>query len=272
MNDFSADELNADQVEEKLDLFLERFILTLSTGDLSAKAAQNLLYRKLCGTALVLLKDYMILQSPSSDKEYLRIMIHFLETRFLRSANPILANAKLRQIEQGSLSFAQLQAKISKLAFYSTLDEDPDKRTALSQSRGLEQFKIAIREVDRNMLYNEDKTRQKSNLPPLTLIGASMFLENFYQEQKVYTAISKHEGKSGSLLNINKTPYREGPDKPYPKKGQFDKGFRPNQQKKDQPKFGNKKITNDSLGIPKQHCLLCGKKGHGYTSCFLYPN
>ena len=94
--------------------------------------------------------------------------------------------AQVRQIVKGNYSFAQLQAKISKLTFYSTLDVEPsNKRQTLAQERGLEQFKIAINEQDRNLLQEEDNQRTKMDLPPLTLIGASMFLESFYTKKDV---------------------------------------------------------------------------------------
>ena len=67
------------------------------------------------------MKDYMIYRKPTDNTEALKIMIHFLESRFLISANSTLATAKLRQIVKGNYSFAQLQAKISKLAFIALL-------------------------------------------------------------------------------------------------------------------------------------------------------
>ena len=271
MSDFSADDLSPDLIEEKLELFLERFILTISTGNLSAKASQNLLFRKLSGTALVLLKDYMLVQNPVSEEEKLKIMIHFLETRFLKSAQPILAMAKLRQIEKGNLSYAQLQAKISKLAKYSTLDEAPEKKMDLTQTRGLEQFKIAISEVDRNLLYEENSQRNKANIQPLTLIGAAIFLENFYQDKNVYSTITKGDEKDDSLAHINKIPFR-------PPIGQNSK-----HDKRDRPRKGNfqtkynvggkkKQVTTESLGLQKYSGILCGKRNHPYYKCFLYPN
>ena len=116
--------------------------------------------------------------------------------------------AKLRQFEKGTLSHAQLQAKISKLAKYSTLDEAPQKKMDFTQSRGLKQFKIAISEVDKNLLYEENSQRSKSEMQPLTLIGAAMFLENFYQEKNVYSTITKGLEKDESIAQINKAPIR----------------------------------------------------------------
>ena len=99
-----------------------------------------------------------------------------------------MAIAKLRQIVKGNYSFAQLRAKIPKIAFYSTLDVEPsNKRQTLAQERGLEQFKIAINEQDRNLLQEEDNQRTKMDLPPLTLIGATLFLESFHTKKDVYS-------------------------------------------------------------------------------------
>ena len=95
-----------------------------------------------------------------------------------------------------------------------------------------------------------------------------MFLEIFYQEQKVYTAISKHEGKSGSLLNINKIHYREGPDKPYPKKGQFDKGLRPHQQKKINPNLAIRKLPMILWGFLNNIASSVERKAMGILVVF----
>ena len=80
---------------------------------------------------------------------------------------------------------------ISKLAYYSTLYEPSHKRHALAQERGLEQFKIAITDQDRILIQEEDNQRTKMDLPPLTLIGAAMFLESYYTKKDVYSTISK---------------------------------------------------------------------------------
>ena len=249
--DFTA-EGTADFIEDNLDIFLERFILTLKTSNLSAQAGQNLLLRKLTGTALTLMKEYMMIQQPKDDTEALKIMINFLESRFLISANSTLATAKLRQIVKGHYSFAQLQAKISKLAFYSTLDLPPHKRNTLAQDRGLEQFKIAINEHDRNLLQEEDNQRLKMDLPPLSLIGASMFLESFYTKQDVYSTVKKSEFNVEEIHNIveHKPPLAVN-------------NIEVNK---------NRPVTSESLGLPKNSCFLCGKNNHSFKKCFLYPN
>ena len=80
------------------------------------------------------------------------MMLFSLEQRFLISASPVLAQARLRKIKKNNLTFAQLQAKISKLAFYSVLEENGNDRTRLAAERGIAQFKLANSEADRLLL------------------------------------------------------------------------------------------------------------------------
>jgi hypothetical protein len=184
LSDFTADEDDRPEiVEEKLDLFIERFLATCSSNKLSAEAAQALLYRKLAGTALQITKEHMIIQEPENEVEKLRMMLFSLEQRFLISASPVLAQAKLRKIQKNNLTFAQLQAKISKLAFYSVLEENVNDRARLAAERGIAQFKLAISEPDMLLLQEEDKERAKAELAPLSLQGASVFLEHYYNKK-----------------------------------------------------------------------------------------
>ena len=285
--DFSADdESSQEATEQALDMFLERFVATVLTSNLSATASQALLYRKLSGTALVLLKDYMKIQSPRDEGEKLRIMIYALEQRFLISANPTLASARLRKIQKGNLTYAQLQAKISKLALYCTLDEHESRRSEVSQEKGLTQFKLAISETDRLLLHNEDKQRLKTDLPPLTLMGASMFLEAHYNEKNVYHSISHNMEQMGTteshinnMINqhVNNRFQPKNPEDNYDtyqrnnwKQG---KNYTNNKNIRPTQKYHAKtKPTNESLGLEKNSCLLCGLKGHFYQKCRRYPN
>ena len=274
LSDFTADEDSRPEiVEEKLDLFIERFLATCSSNKLSAEAAQALLYRKLAGTALQITKEHMAIQDPENEIEKLRMMLFSLEQRFLISASPVLAQAKLRKIQKNNLTFAQLQAKISKLAFYSVLDENINNRTRLAAEQGIAQFKLAISEPDRLLLQEEDKQRAKAEMPPLSLQGASVFLEHYYNQKTVYQAVASNSPESDKDFQFNNITQQNS-------NLQLKNGLPKYATKKDNRRYNQgfqrtnpqKYVTAESLGLAKDSCLLCGITGHKFAKCLRYPN
>ena len=217
-------------------------------------------------------------------------MIHCLESRFLVSANPILATARLSSIQKGSMSYVQLQTKISKLARYAVLNEPRDKQLEMQQVKGLAQFRLAISDADRQLLIEEDEARLKAYLKPLTLQGSSAYLDSYYNQKRAYQMVANNDTNLEYNFNTVKTPKKGKVDQKVdnrPKEGDvshniinrqpFKQNFHKNHREVKRPSFQNKKRDNPNfvhpsdLGFFNNECLLCGRVGHRFLDCLLYP-
>ena len=252
----------------------------------------GLLYRKLCGSALQLVKDFLSVQNvEDDDKQKVRLMIHCLESRFLVSANPVLATARLSSIQKGSMSYVQLQTKISKLARYAVLNEPRDKQLDMQQAKGLAQFKLAISDADRQLLLEEDEARLKAYLKPLTLQGSSAYLDSYYNQKRAYQMVANNDPSQECNFNHLKTSKKvnkleqkmdsrskeidtsHNVNHRSPQKHNFD-NFR---RETKRPSFPVKKKDNSTfvhpsdLGFFNNECLLCGRVNHRFMDCRLYP-
>ena len=290
--DFSGDSSsNPEVVEDELCLFLERYVSAVKSSRINAPSAVGLLYCKLCGSALQLVKDFLSVQNvDDDDTRKVRLMIHCLESRFLVSANPVLANARLSSIQKGNLSYVQLQTKISKLARYAVLNEPRDKQLEIQQVKGLAQFRLAISEADRQLLIEEDEARLKAYLKPLTLQGSSAYLDAYHNKKRAYQMVANNDTNIEYNFNTIKTKQKGGKIE---QKGEshskevavshnvnrqpVKQHFQKNSREVKRPSFPQKKRDNPNfvhpadLGFFNNECLLCGRVGHRFSSCPLYP-
>ena len=174
------------------------------------------------------------------------------------------------------------------------LNEPKDQQGDLAQIKGLQQFRLAISEHERQMLLEEDQARKKASLKPLTLQGASAFLEEYYNQRRVYNLVTKKElSQDHDFNNIQSQkksvcPHDKGDfpptvaqtsnflynsNRPQYQQQHQDKRCKDIQKRPFQQRgtAQNDFVHPHSLGFHNHECLLCGKPGHKFQECRTYP-
>ena len=180
ISEFSGD---SSDNEQELSLFLRGIFALSKTSDLSEKTAVNVLFRKLTGSAYILTDQFLANAGP--DVKMANI-IRLLESKFLAHCSPLSAESALHGLSQGSLTYVQLQAKCTKLAFLATRMEGPATRETVKKLKETNAFLMAISTADRVVIRNENERRATHNLPQLSLSQMADTLQTLASEKASY--------------------------------------------------------------------------------------
>ena len=99
--------------EQDLTHFLRQIYAQVKTSDLSEQTTLKVILRKLTGSAFILEDKHV--QDTTVDIQSVGQMVKLLENKFLASCSPLAAESQLHTLRQGGLTYAQLQAKCTRL-------------------------------------------------------------------------------------------------------------------------------------------------------------
>ena len=138
--DFSGD---SSQNESLLGIFFRAVYSLANTANLTETATLAVIIRKLIGSAHELV-DSNIKQAGGLEHIQLKQIVSLLEKKFLLHVSPISAQAALHALRQGTLTYSQLQAKVTRLARLATRMEPSDDRDNLTRVKEMSSFLMAI--------------------------------------------------------------------------------------------------------------------------------
>ena len=153
--------------EQDLTHFLRQIYAQVKTSDLSERTTLNVILRKLTGSAFILADKHV--QDTSMDTMSAGQMVKLLENKFLASCSPLAAESQLHTLRQGGLTYAQLQAKCTRLATLATRMEKADNRPEIRNIKEASGFIMALSNADRITIHNENTRRHTHNLRHLSL-------------------------------------------------------------------------------------------------------
>ena len=107
-------------------------------------------------------------------------MIKLLENKFLASCSPLAAESQLHNLPQGGLTYAQLQAKCTRLATLAMWMEKADTRQELRNIKENSGFIMALSSTDRVTVHNENTRHQTHNSRNLSLDQMADHLQAFF--------------------------------------------------------------------------------------------
>ena len=169
---FTGDTTN---VEENLTTFLRSVYSLIQTNNLSEKAANSVIIRKVSGSAQILIDSFVEKMGGVENVTFRNLIFH-LEKKFVIQSSPLHADAQLHSLQKGNLTYTQLQAKIQRLVRLATRLEDPSKIKTLVEIKEQASFLMAIDIIDREKITAENNRRLLASLPALTLDQMSTFL------------------------------------------------------------------------------------------------
>lgn len=112
-----------DKDSKVLETFLRAVYDVARTSKLTQNCTKNILLRKCASTASILLEQYIDqLNKPIEDVPLVQL-VSKLETKFAVHNMPSKASAQLSKVSQADLTYAQLEAKIRRLAFLASIQE-----------------------------------------------------------------------------------------------------------------------------------------------------
>ena len=279
---FSGDTTN---VEENLTTFLRSVYSLIQTNNLSEKAANSVIIRKVSGSAQILI-DSFVEKMGGVDEVTFRNLIFHLEKKFVIQSSPLHADAQLHSLQKGNLTYTQLQAKIQRLVRLATRLEDPSKVKTLVEIKEQASFLMAIDIVDREKITAENNRRLLASLPALTLDQMSTFLTqnlaNRLQNEPILkvsevdmvapvqyapkfqrgTPRGRFQHQRGGGRGKPVTPQETGapPARGVVNQGRYTRGRGYNQKQQSTRIFN----TSERAGVPKGACYLCGNMDHGW--------
>ena len=253
ISEFSGD---SSDNEQELSLFLRGIFALSKTSDLSEKTAVNVLFRKLTGSAYILTDQFLANAGP--DVKMANI-IRLLESKFLAHCSPLSAESALHGLSQGSLTYVQLQAKCTKLAFLATRMEGPATRETVKKLKETNAFLMAISTADRVVIRNENERRATHNLPQLSLSQMADTLQTLASEKASYA-------RDPVLLAqepVNNVMPRDQPRDNRPKNLRNPRNAQGEGQGR-QDRGGRKLVTAKDVNVGDNACLLCGSFNHTF--------
>ena len=234
---YTGDENDTDG--STLEVFLKAIFDLARTSRLSENCAKQVLIRKLSSTASIIIDDFV----KSHDKELGQIpfaqIIQKLESKFAVHCQPAKASASLQILKQGTSTFAQLEAKIRRLAFLASRQEPPDTRKQFIAVKEIEAFKAAISTKNRELIFTENSQRVSRDDMEMDLNQMAQFLLNTYAEKTAYeittaASVAGSESTIHKVENVNpgnnyyKPPYPQQNWRPPPPPiHQGQRGFHP---------------------------------------------
>ena len=271
---FSGDD--AANCENELTIFLREIYTISQTNNLTEETTINILVRKLSGSAMILIDDY-ISQQDKTDLKLNRIVGH-LERKFLMVSSPYLADSKLHEIKIGNMSYSQLHAQITRLAKLATRLEPKDKREPLIRVKENSAFLNAINAADRSAITAENVRREAEHLTQLNIDQMSNLLtqrsaDNIQAQESIFKAnensLPKVPMPGAEKVNLVDPPPPPGPQ-PFRGRGQNRGRGAYNNRGRGRGNYRfhnydpNKRVTNEQAGVPDHCCLLCGDPSHKY--------
>ena len=251
INEFSGD---SSDNEQALSIFLRGIFALAKTSDLTEKTAVNVLFRKLTGSAYILTDQFLQNEKNASIAQVIRL----LENKFLAHCSPLAAESALHGLQIGSMTFVQLQAKCTKLAFMATRMEAPATREAIRKLKETNAFLMAISTQDRVAIHNENQRRATHNLASLSLDQMTDMLQNLYSEKASYAQnpILAVNTDAQPVTNVTAKPAKYKQPRYAKNAGQGERrGSKQN---------GKKLITPQDVKVEHNACLLCGSLSHTY--------
>ena len=279
ISSFSGDSLHSNEAD--LTVFLREIYSLTQTNALTENAAVSVILRKVTGSAQVLLDDFVSKLGGPTEVNLRQLVAH-LEKKFIIKSSPLHADAELHSIQQGVLTYSQLQAKIQRLVRLACRLESEERKQTLMKVKENAAFIMAISPDDRLLINGENSRRAGDNLTALSLDQMSDFLSKAVADRLNYESINNvtpvldHQGlllpqpinyaQRGSFRGRGRfrgaVPSRGGQSGQrgavnnfrYSRRGQFEM------------KRGARKqfVTTDMAGVDKNCCLLCGSPGHGF--------
>ena len=251
ITEFSGD---SSDNEQQLSLFLRGIFALAKTSDLTEKTAVNVLFRKLTGSAYILTDQYMQNEKNVTMAQIIRL----LENKFLAHCSPLSAESSLHGLQIGSMTFAQLQARCTKLAFLATRMENPSTRDTIKKLKETNAFLMAISTSDRVAVHNENQRRAIHNLAPLSLDQMTDMLQNLANEKISYTRdpVLAVESDAQAVSNVTARPAKD-------KQIRNSKNATPGERKGYRPN-GMRLTTTKDVKVDPTACLLCGSLSHSY--------
>lgn len=294
--DFSGD---TNQNESNLNLFLRSCYALAHTANLTEQTTLAVILRKLVGSAHELI-DQFVTASGGADKLQVQNVVHQLEKKFLVHCSPISAEAQLHALKQGTMTYSQLQARVTKLAKLATRLEHSDQRDTLTRVKECSSFLMAISSSDRLYINGENARRSTHSMAPMTLDQMSDSLSqhaadkmSFHDREMIqmnksdnldvqniapvieYQKNRNGRGQDRPNFNANNNrrplPISGQPNNLYqqsPRQGQF-KRFQPRpdqNMRRNLPPPAKYFVTPAMAGVEKNSCLLCGDPGHLFKS------
>lgn len=251
ISEFSGD---SSDNEQQLSLFLRGIFALAKTSDLSEKTSVNVLFRKLTGSAYILTDQFLQNEKNASMAQVIRL----LENKFLAHCSPLSAESSLHGLQIGSMTFVQLQAKCTKLAFMATRMEAPETRDAIRKLKETNAFLMAISTQDRVAIHNENQRRATHNLSSLSLDQMTDMLQNLASEKASYiqNPILTVGNDAQQAANVTVKPAKDKQHKNPRNVTQGERrGLRPN---------GRRLTTTQDVKVEPNACLLCGSLSHSY--------
>ena len=252
ISEFSGD---SSDNEQELSLFLRGIFALSKTSDLSEKTAVNVLFRKLTGSAYILTDQFM--ENAGPDIKMAQI-IRLLESKFLAHCSPLSAESALHGLSQGSLTYVQLQARCTKLAFLATRMEGHATRETVKKLKETNAFLMAISTADRVVIRNENERRATHNLPQLSLSQMADTLQTLASEKASYA----RDPVLAVTEQANNVIARDQPrdSRPRnPRNPRHAQGDGHGHQDK-----GKKFISYKDVNVGENACLLCGSMSHTF--------
>ena len=246
---------------ENLKKFL-RSIYSICRAKTNEEACRSAILRKIGGTAQKLI-DRLSLQYTDTTTNEIEVgkpslaeIAHILERRYFASSTPEIAHAKLSQLLRfDSESLNALEGRISTLTAQAALAETKDNQKTFISTKETKVFKAAISTLDRNLVNQENASRNNNGLPSMDMSDMVNFLLKYHAEKQAYSTVKSqlpkgkpfHNEKSDTdslnkaSENIKQTfergkfPLRRGNQRFQQRNGR--PGFRPNFNSR--PNFSN---------------------------------
>ena len=154
--------------ESNLNVFLRDIFALSSTNSLSEATTISVLCRKLTGSAVILI-DNFITQKGGIRSVTLPDICLQLERKFITTYSPLAADTKLHSLTQGHMTYAQLQAQVQKFVKLATRMEPEETRSQLIKVKENTSFLLALSQEDRQCINQENSHRATSGLTALSL-------------------------------------------------------------------------------------------------------
>ena len=181
---------DTNQEAENLKHFLRAIYDVATTNNLNEKCVQNMLVRKLVGTARRIIDKYLTIFEANSPPT-LRQIILKLEDRFMSEWSPEIATAKLSVYTKKPLqTYQALEGDISELVFLAARSVESSTRSEWIRNKEISVFKQAVSEEDKQLLYNENQSRSLSGLEKMNLSQMVDYLLKLYSEKKASATVS----------------------------------------------------------------------------------
>ena len=204
---------------DNLKTFLRNIYDVATTNQLSEGCTNNIIKRKLGGTARKILDAYTAeLNQPN--RPSLKETVLKLENRYMSDLQPEIAAARLAMMKIApNQTYQSLEGDISELVTLAARAENGNTKEWI-KNRKIETFKQAIEEKDRQLLSRENQSRTINGIAELSLSEAVDFLIKTYSEKNAFIQANNLKKTNSNIdtESINKT--KESTKSETPKTGE----------------------------------------------------